>query len=210
MRIRILIFILMGMRIRMRIQVTKMMRIHLDPDPDMDPQQWWQGNLFYVKQCTRICSKYFKHQKKNYENTSRTRFHNWNKIYFGKYLIIYAILQKGLSMSDAVQGDYEDTSEHVATSKMDAEIPDQQCCGSGSKFYPSRIPDPNFSHPGSQIRIKDWSILTQKIVSKLSKTWSGMFIPDLDWFFTHPGSRTQWSKRHWFPNPDPQHYLADC
>ncbi len=37
------------------------------------------------------------------------------------------------------------------------------------------------------------------MVSKLSEIWSGLFIPDPDhgsWFFTHPWSRIQRSKRH--------------
>ncbi len=72
-------------------------------------------------------------------------------------------------------------------------LPMQQCCGSGflsripdpnffhpgsrirvfsildpgSEFFPSRIPDPNFFHPGSAA--KNLSILTQKIVSKFSE-----------------------------------------
>ncbi len=85
----------------------------------------------------------------------------------------------------------------------------------GSDFFPSRIPDPTFFHPGSRIRIfhpgstsKNLSILTQKIVFfKLSEIWSGLFIPDLgsgSWFFTHPGSRIQGLKGHRIPDPDPQ------
>ncbi len=54
-------------------------------------------------------------------------------------------------------------------------------------------PDPNFFHPGSASKKKN--ILTQRIVSKLSEIWSGLFIPDPDPdFFTHPGSRIQESK----------------
>ncbi len=88
-------------------------------------------------------------------------------------------------------------------------------CGSGMF-----IPDPNFFHPGSRTQgqkdsgsgsaSKNLSILTQKIVSKLSEKWSGMFIPDpdpgssfriripypvLDFFYSsripNPGSRVQ-------------------
>jgi hypothetical protein len=61
------------------------------------------------------------------------------------------------------------------------------------------IPDPTFIHPGYQIRnlsipdpgsaSKNLSILTQQIVSKLSKIWCGLFIP-------YPGSR-------FLPIPDP-------
>ncbi len=57
----------------------------------------------------------------------------------------------------------------------------------------SRIPDPNFSHPRSRIRIfpirdpgsatKNLSILTQKTVSKLSEISSGLLIPDPDFFY---------------------------
>ncbi len=49
------------------------------------------------------------------------------------------------------------------------------------------------------------------MVSKLSEIWSGLFIPDTDpgtgfWFFTHPGSTIQGSKRHRIPDLDPQHW----
>jgi hypothetical protein len=50
-------------------------------------------------------------------------------------------------------------------------------------FFSSRIPNPNFFHPGSRIRIKEFKYLTQKIVSKLLKIWSGLFIPDPDHIF---------------------------
>ncbi len=58
------------------------------------------------------------------------------------------------------------------------------------------IPDPNFFHPGSAS--KCLSILTQNIASKLSELWSWLFIPDPyheSWYFTHPGSGIQGSKR---------------
>ncbi len=53
----------------------------------------------------------------------------------------------------------------------------------GPEFFPSRIrifpiPDQNFIHPGSRILIKE--LLTQKIVSKLTEIWSGLFILDPD------------------------------
>ncbi len=64
-----------------------------------------------------------------------------------------------------------------------------QCCGSGMF-----IPDPNFFHPGSRIRIKEFKFSTQKIVHKLTEIWSGLFIPDPDPDF-YP-SRIQGSKRH--------------
>ncbi len=76
------------------------------------------------------------------------------------------------------------------------------CCGIGMFI------DPNFFHPGSTS--KNLSILTQKIISKLSEICSGLFIqnPDPD-FFTHPGSRIQGSKRRRILDPDPHHlYFA--
>jgi hypothetical protein len=86
----------------------------------------------------------------------------------------------------------------------------------------SRIPDPNFFHPGSELfssRIPDphqnLSFLNQKIVSKLSEIWSGLFIPEPDpgsgsRSFIHPGSRIQGSKRHRIPELDPQHWTDIC
>ncbi len=61
------------------------------------------------------------------------------------------------------------------------------------------IPDPGskqFLNPGSASASKNLSILTQKIVFKLSEIWSRMFTLDPDsgfrsWFFTHPGARGQ-------------------
>ncbi len=85
----------------------------------------------------------------------------------------------------------------------------------------SRIPDPTFSipDPGSElspsyrIRIKEFKYFnpqkTKKMVSKLWKIWSGLFIPDPVsgcWLSTHPGSRIQGSKRHRIPDPDPEHW----
>ncbi len=52
----------------------------------------------------------------------------------------------------------------------------------GSDFFPSRIPDPNCLHPGSRILIKEFKYFNpqkiKKMVSKLLKIWSGLFIPD--------------------------------
>jgi hypothetical protein len=46
----------------------------------------------------------------------------------------------------------------------------RQCCGSGMFIpdpgSPSRILDPNFVHPGSRIRFKEFKFLTKKMVSK--------------------------------------------
>ncbi len=67
------------------------------------------------------------------------------------------------------------------------QYPFNQCCGSGMF-----IPDPNFSIPGPGSRIKkipdpgsgsaskNLSIFSPKNCFKLSKIWSGMFIPDSD------------------------------
>ncbi len=83
-------------------------------------------------------------------------------------------------------------------------IAHRQCYGSGMF-----IPDPNFFHHGSRIRIssildpgsasKKLSILIQNMVSKLSKIWFGLFIPDPVPDFLpipNPESRIQGSKRH--------------
>ncbi len=77
-----------------------------------------------------------------------------------------------------------------------------QCCGSGMFIvHPGSgmfIPDPTFFHPGSRIRIKEFKYFnpkkTKKMVSKLEKIWSGLFIPDPDADFLpipDPGSRGQ-------------------
>jgi hypothetical protein len=61
-------------------------------------------------------------------------------------------------------------------------------------------------------------LFTQKIVNKLSKIWvwdPGSEIRDpgseiRDPEKTYSGSRIQGSKRHWIPDPDPQHcFLGD-
>ncbi len=63
----------------------------------------------------------------------------------------------------------------------------KQCCGSGmfipdpgSEFYPSLIRIFSIRDPGSAS--KNLSILNQKFVSKLSEIWSGLFIPDPDFY----------------------------
>ncbi len=64
--------------------------------------------------------------------------------------------------------------------------------GSRNRSFPSRIPDPNFFHPGSAS--KNLGVLAEKMVSKLKEIWSGLFISDLgsgSWLSTHPGSRGQ-------------------
>ncbi len=76
----------------------------------------------------------------------------------------------------------------------------------GSEFFPSLIRIFSIRDPGSTS--KNLSILTPKIVSKLSEIRSGLFIPDPDpdcLVFTHPGSRGQ--KRHRIADSDPQHRM---
>ncbi len=87
----------------------------------------------------------------------------------------------------------------------------------GSDFFSSwipnpRIPDPNCLHPGSRIRITEFKCFNpKKMVSKLNKIWSGLFIPDPGsgcWhLLTFYPSRIQGSKRHRIPDPDPQHWF---
>jgi hypothetical protein len=60
----------------------------------------------------------------------------------------------------------------------------------GSKFFPSWIRIFSIPGPGSASKNLSTGIFTQKIVSKLSEIWSGLFIPAPN-FFTHPGSRCQ-------------------
>ncbi len=81
-----------------------------------------------------------------------------------------------------------------------------QCCGSG-KFTRNRI----FSIPDPGSASKNWSILAQKMVSKLSEIWSGLFIPDpnflpfLDpWVKKTPLSRalTRPNQLHWTTEHD--------
>jgi hypothetical protein len=57
----------------------------------------------------------------------------------------------------------------------------------GTEFFPSRISDPNFFHPGSRIRIKEFKYFNPK--KKISEICFGKFIsdPDPD-FFTGSGS----------------------
>ncbi len=63
---------------------------------------------------------------------------------------------------------------------------------------------------GSRILIRntEFKYFNSKIVTKLYKIWSEMFTPNpgsrIRLFF-HPGSRIQVSKKHWIPDPDPQH-----
>jgi hypothetical protein len=82
-----------------------------------------------------------------------------------------------------------------------------QRCGS-VMFIPAA--DPNFFHPESRIRIKEFKHFNPKHfcealgnMIRVVHTGSGSPIQIL--IFTHPGSRIQRSKRHRIP--DPQHWL---
>jgi hypothetical protein len=68
----------------------------------------------------------------------------------------------------------------------------------------SWTPDPKFFHPGFRIRIKEFKYLTQKIVSKLSELWFGLFIPDPDTADFYP-SRIPDPGMKKAPDTDPQH-----
>jgi hypothetical protein len=78
------------------------------------------------------------------------------------------------------------------------------------------IPDPNFFHPesrtlifflnGSRIRRKEVKNWNQKnCVQALGNMIRVVHSGPGSWFFTHPGSRIQGSKRRQIPDPDPQH-----
>ncbi len=59
-------------------------------------------------------------------------------------------------------------------------VPSDADPGCLSRIRIFSIPDPNFFHPGSAS--KNLSILTQKIVSKLSEIWSGLYFHDGSWY----------------------------
>ncbi len=74
----------------------------------------------------------------------------------------------------------------------------------GSKFFSS--PDPGSKFFPSRIRIKEFKYFNPKNgfwalgnMVRVVHPGSG------SWFFTHPGSWIQGSKRHRIPDPDPQH-----
>ncbi len=73
-----------------------------------------------------------------------------------------------------------------------------QCCGSGMFFPDSNffIPDPRYEFFPSRIldphASKNLRLLTQKIISKLSEIWPGLFIPYPDFLpLPDPGSMVQ-------------------
>ncbi len=71
------------------------------------------------------------------------------------------------------------------------------------------IPDPNFSHPGSRIREKEFKYFNPKKFSKLSEIWSGLFVPDPVFLPSRiPVLRIRIHRIHVFlglldPDPDP-------
>ncbi len=83
-------------------------------------------------------------------------------------------------------------------------VADPGCLSRNRIFSISHL---NFFRPGSVVRIKNCkkSILSQKIVSKLSEIWSGPFIlaPNPDFFYP---SWIQGVKKT--PDPDPQHWFT--
>ncbi len=81
------------------------------------------------------------------------------------------------------------------------------------------IPDPNFSFPDpesrvkkipwSRIRIRNKKFKYLKVVSKLSEIWSGMLIPNPDFLpIPDPGSRGQKDTGSRISDPDPQHCFS--
>ncbi len=68
----------------------------------------------------------------------------------------------------------------------------------GSEFFPSRIPHPNFFHPGSRIRIKEFMYFNPKNCFQALGNMIRVVHPG-------SGSRIQWSKRHRILDADPQH-----
>jgi hypothetical protein len=96
-----------------------------------------------------------------------------------------------------------------------------QCCGSGmfilvpgSEFF--SIPDSgSFSIPDPGSASKNLSILTQKIVSKLSEIQSGLFIPDPDPDFyssqiPDPGVKKAPDPPHWLVSWIPRQNGREC
>ena len=70
----------------------------------------------------------------------------------------------------------------------------------GSTSFPSRIPDPGF-------RIKEFKCFNPKnCFYALGNMIQDVHPGSGSWFFTHPGSRIQGSKKHRIPDPDPHHW----
>ncbi len=87
-------------------------------------------------------------------------------------------------------------------------IGNPQCCGSGmfipdpgSKFIPSRIPDPNFSLPGSSSKNKYFNPKNCFLSSFGNMNWA---VPHRIRILIFYPSRIPGSKRHRIP--DPQHW----
>ncbi len=72
------------------------------------------------------------------------------------------------------------------------------------------IPDPNCLHPGSRILIKKPKPKKWFLSSKKYDLGCSFRIPDPDTDFLpipDPGYHIQGWKKHWIPDPDPQHWL---
>jgi hypothetical protein len=82
-------------------------------------------------------------------------------------------------------------------------------CLSRIRFFPSRILDPNFSIPVPGSAYKNLSILTPKNGFYALGNMIGLFIPDPDPNFTHPGSRGQkgTGSRIWIRNTGKKYVL---
>jgi hypothetical protein len=88
-----------------------------------------------------------------------------------------------------------------------------QCCRSGmfipdpgSKYFTSRIKKiPDQKNPGSASASKNLSMLTPKFFQSSRKYDPGSG----SWFFTHPGSRIQASKRQRIPDPQQWNKLTN-
>jgi hypothetical protein len=77
----------------------------------------------------------------------------------------------------------------------------------GSEFFPSWIPDPNFFHPGSQIHIKELKYFNpKKWFLSACRYDTGCSSRIRIRIFYSSRTRIQGSKRHRFPDLDPQHY----
>ncbi len=73
----------------------------------------------------------------------------------------------------------------------------------GSEFFPSRIPDPNFFHPGTAS--KNLIIIAQKNCFQALGNRIRTVHPG-SWFFIYPGSRIPDPGIKKAPDPDPQHW----
>ncbi len=100
----------------------------------------------------------------------------------GTGLILSAIYARFWINESALSNAHPCRSEFETLPKYSVADP---ACLSRIRIFPSRIQGQRDSGPRIRIRRKLFKVfLTQKIVSKLSEIWSGMFIPDPGcWFF---------------------------